>query len=137
MRKSKIPYLTEAELIPSFTIICDALRKLHKIGFVHGRVMARSMLLHADMRKGHARVVINPIFCLLKNDIDQLHNGMQKSVKKAYLQSLYLAPEVLQGYALSPLSDIWSLGVTLYTLACGKFPFKNQSMILEGQLEFP
>jgi len=40
-------------------------------------------------------------------------------------ERLYLAPEVLAGNggALSTASDIYSLGVTLYTLACGSFPF--------------
>ena len=48
-----------------------------------------------------------------------------------------MPPEVLLGHTVSPQGDIWSLGVTAYVMACGRFPFANQDMIVESQLEFP
>ena len=62
--KRRIPYMTEAELIPGLIVICDALRRLHKRGFIHGNISARSILIHANMRTGKARVKLNALFCL-------------------------------------------------------------------------
>ena len=40
-------------------------------------------------------------------------------------ESLYMAPELVQGGKASSKSDMWSLGVTLFVLATGRYPFKN------------
>ena len=50
--KGKIPYLTEAELVPGLIVVCDALRRLHKRGFIHGNISARSILIHANVGTG-------------------------------------------------------------------------------------
>lgn len=43
------------------------------------------------------------------------------------LAKKYIGPEV----------DIWSMGVVLYSMVCGRFPFGNVSNIIEGQFEMP
>ena len=54
------------------------------------------------------------------------------------LNGLYKAPEVLQtdGDNVSPSSDIWSLGVSLFVLATGDFPFKTHGDVLASNLKF-
>jgi len=39
----------------------------------------------------------------------------------------YIAPELLQGNAPGPRSDIWSLGVLLYEMASGALPFQGRT----------
>ena len=59
--------------------------------------------------------------------------------------SLYFAaPELLNAKAyLGPEVDVWSFGIVLYVLVCGKVPFDDQSMpalhakIKKGQVEYP
>lgn len=48
------------------------------------------------------------------------------------LNGLYKAPEVIlsNGEDTSEASDVWSLGVTLYVLTTGEFPFKTVSEVL-------
>jgi cGMP-dependent protein kinase 1 len=57
----------------------------------------------------------------------------------------YIAPEVIAGKGYTKNSDIWSLGVLMYELLCGRLPFgQNQSdvfrvyeEILENPVVFP
>ncbi len=40
------------------------------------------------------------------------------------------------GEDCSPASDAWSLGITLFVLASGDFPFKTHSDVINGSLDF-
>ncbi|HEX6829741.1 MAG TPA: serine/threonine-protein kinase, partial [Burkholderiales bacterium] len=40
----------------------------------------------------------------------------------------YMSPEQLAGKNIEGASDLYSLGVTLYQLVCGKLPFEGESM---------
>ena len=55
---------------------------------------------------------------------------------------MYAAPEVISGIPYDLSCDIWSMGVTLYKLLCGEFPFpsnpyQSKQMILQGSFFFP
>ena len=47
--------------------------------------------------------------------------------------ALYSAPEQLQGQKVTPKSDVYSLGVTLYQAAAGNVPFLGTPMEVAGQ----
>lgn len=67
------------------------------------------------------------------------------SLLKTFCGSLYFAaPELLNAYPYcGPEIDVWSFGVVLYVLVCGKVPFDDQSMpalhakIKRGHVEYP
>jgi serine/threonine protein kinase len=39
----------------------------------------------------------------------------------------YIAPEILKEEVSGPAADLWSLGVIIYMMICGKSPFKGQN----------
>jgi serine/threonine protein kinase len=64
---------------------------------------------------------------------------------KTFCGSLYFAaPELLQARQYTgPEVDVWSFGIVLYVLVCGKVPFDDQSMpqlhakIKRGVVDYP
>jgi hypothetical protein len=67
------------------------------------------------------------------------------SLLKTFCGSLYFAaPELLNAHPyIGPEVDVWSFGIVLYVLVCGKVPFDDQSMaalhakIKRGKVEYP
>jgi len=67
------------------------------------------------------------------------------SYLSTFCGSLYFAaPELLNAKVYTgPEVDVWSFGIVLYVLVCGKVPFDDQSMpalhakIKRGQVEYP
>lgn len=68
-----------------------------------------------------------------------------RSHLSTFCGSLYFAaPELLNAKAYTgPEVDVWSFGIVLYVLVCGKVPFDDQSMpalhakIKRGHVEYP
>ena len=52
---------------------------------------------------------------------------------------LYLAPEAITSLerGIKPASEVWSLGVTLYVLATGRYPFLSKEAICETGFDWP
>lgn len=93
----------------------------------------------------------------LENIIIQEHNKVKlidfgfgvKTTKKKYHNFFcgtpsYMAPEIIQKQNyIAQYADVWSLGILLYTMLCGAFPFKavneNElySKITKGIYSFP
>ncbi|MFF2331941.1 MULTISPECIES: protein kinase [unclassified Streptomyces] len=89
--------------------VARALAELHDKSIVHRDVKPLNILLCSDGPK-----VI---------DFGISHAGDLTSTKLTLGTIAFAAPEQAEGQPSSPASDIYSLGVTLYYVACGKLPY--------------
>ncbi|KAI9713904.1 MAG: serine/threonine-protein kinase KIN2 [Bogoriella megaspora] len=103
----------------------------------------RNSIVHRDLK-------IENILISKTGDIKIIDFGLSnlfapRNHLKTFCGSLYFAaPELLQAKQYTgPEVDIWSFGIVLYVLVCGKVPFDDQSMpqlhikIKKGQVDYP
>ncbi|KAJ9151124.1 Non-specific serine/threonine protein kinase [Pleurostoma richardsiae] len=103
----------------------------------------RNSIVHRDLK-------IENILISKTGDIKIIDFGLSnlfapRGHLKTFCGSLYFAaPELLQARAYTgPEVDVWSFGIVLYVLVCGKVPFDDQSMpalhakIKKGIVDYP
>ena len=104
----------------------------------------RNSIVHRDLK-------IENILISKNNDIKIIDFGLSNLFSprgdrlKTFCGSLYFAaPELLQAQPYTgPEVDIWSFGVVIYVLVCGKVPFDDQYMptlhqkIKKGAVDYP
>ena len=103
----------------------------------------RNSIVHRDLK-------IENILISKTGDIKIIDFGLSNLFSprghlKTFCGSLYFAaPELLQAKQYTgPEVDVWSFGIVLYVLVCGKVPFDDQSMpqlhakIKKGYVEYP
>ncbi|RFU36313.1 hypothetical protein B7463_g45, partial [Scytalidium lignicola] len=103
----------------------------------------RNSIVHRDLK-------IENILISKTGDIKIIDFGLSnlfspRNHLKTFCGSLYFAaPELLQARAYTgPEVDVWSFGIVLYVLVCGKVPFDDQSMpalhakIKKGIVDYP
>ncbi|CAG9316178.1 unnamed protein product [Blepharisma stoltei] len=95
--------------------ILSTLNYCHNKGIVHGNLTPTNILFDGKNKNSVLKL----------NDFGFSWNKISKSSK---LNSMhYAAPEILQGKANSPSSDIWSLGVILYMMLTKALPFTAEN----------
>ncbi len=106
-----------ARLRAALAEVLDALDFIHGRGFVH-RDLKPSNIMVDDRR--HARIMD---FGLVKSLVDPNTLTLSGRVVGTYR---YMAPEQASGQAIDHRADLWSLGVIVYELLCGRPPFVSQ-----------
>lgn len=131
-----------------YIVAHGSLKEKHARKFARGIASAldychRNNVVHRDLK-------IENIMINQKGDIKIIDFGLSnlyspKSLLKTYCGSLYFAaPELLSAKPyIGPEVDVWSFGVVLYVLVCGKVPFDDQSVsvlhekIKKANVEYP
>lgn len=104
--------------------IADAVAAAHAIGVLHKDLKPSNALVYGEIGAWHARVVDFGSGRLL--DVERLDAAgitrvglTETRIGDPEGTLLYLAPEILEGYAPTAQSDIYSLGIMLYQLSIG------------------
>ncbi len=105
--------LPGAELAALGEEVCAGLAHAHERGIIHRDIKPHNILLDEN---GHAKVTDFGIARAL--------DTTQATRTGSFLgTALYSSPEQLQGQKVTPKSDVYSLGATLYQAATGEAPF--------------
>ncbi|KAJ1982606.1 Serine/threonine-protein kinase [Dimargaris xerosporica] len=103
----------------------------------------RNSIVHRDLKIENILISSSATIKIIDFGLSNLYS--LRSRLSTFCGSLYFAaPELLSAKAyVGPEVDIWSFGIVLYVLVCGKVPFDDQSMpalhakIKRGHVEYP
>lgn len=119
--------------LPVGEVIAVAERLLEVLAFLHDR-----QIIHRDVKpsnllideEGQIRLADLGLVRPLTEDADITRTAMTVGTPG------YMSPEQVRGEELTPASDLYSLGITLFQLLTGKVPFEGRSVfeVAERQL---
>lgn len=130
--KQENKHVTEGEAALVMRQGFSALKYLHENSICHRDIKPENFLLYKEKEPDNIKLIdFGLAKKLSENEIMSNPNGT------AY----YIAPEVLKGdYTVK--CDIWSMGVVLYIMMCGRPPFKGKTnpeiinSVLKGEYNF-
>lgn len=100
--------------------LCFALDKLHTMGIVHRDVKLENIVLDEEKYKQEG-AELRCVTKIIDFDTCELFRPGNKAFHVLGTDQ-YIAPETYAGYA-GPASDMWAVGVIMYILLTGSFPF--------------
>lgn len=125
-----------AEVLEILEPVCSALESAHSQGIVHRDLKASN--IHIATR-GDARVIKLLDFGIAKLMHPDAADAGLTVVGTRLGTSYTMAPEQIRGNGVDPRTDIYALGVVLYHLLTGQYPFRAETMtdIERQHLEAP
>lgn len=104
--------------------ICDALNHAHKRDIIHRDLKPGNIIIEDDGKGCDVVKIVD--FGLAK-----MGEGSERLTKAGELwgSSFYMSPEQCSGEESDARSDIYSFGILIYYMLCGKLPFRGNSFM--------
>jgi serine/threonine protein kinase len=107
--------------------LCQGLQAIHEAGIIHRDFKSPNVMLatHQGAHRGTPRAVVMDLGLARQDDAekpDKERNAM--TLRGAVMGTPnYMAPEQIEGGAVTPATDIYAFGVVLFEMVTGKLPF--------------
>jgi serine/threonine-protein kinase len=122
--KDLVPYTKQPNLLPLPKVLGIVARVADALGYAHGL-----NVVHRDIKP--ANIMYDPESDAVKVTdfgIARITDSSRTKTGMVLGTPSYMSPEQLAGTRIEGHSDLFSLGVSLYQLVCGKLPFEGESM---------
>jgi len=118
--------ITEEKLIPLFSKVLSAIEYAHSKAVIHRDIKPANIIITPE---GNVKVID---FGIAKND-DEDHGLTKTGVQVGTVS--YMSPEQVNAEKVDFLTDIYSLGVTLFQMAVGQSPYIGSTNAFKIQLK--
>jgi serine/threonine-protein kinase len=122
--KDLVPYTKPGNLMPLPKVMSIVARVAEALSYAH-----ENNVVHRDIKP--ANVMYEPESDQAKVTdfgIARITDSSKTKTGMVLGTPSYMSPEQLAGKKIDGRSDLFSLGVTLYQMSCGKLPFEGDSM---------
>jgi len=122
--------LSEQEALPIIRQVAKALQHAHERGFIHRDIKPKNIMI---AKNGDVKLADLGLARALDD-----RQAAEAEAGRAYGTPYYISPEQIRGKKnITPATDIYGLGATLYHMVTGKVPFpgKNPSDVMHRHLK--
>lgn len=120
-----VPFTKPGQLLPVPQVVSILARVADALAYAHG-----NNVVHRDIKP--ANVMYEPASDQVKVTdfgVARLTDASKTKTGMVLGTPSYMSPEQLTGKKVDGHSDLFSLGVTLYQMLCGRLPFVGESMV--------
>ena len=118
-----VPYTKKGKLLPLPTVLKITAKVAEALQYAHDHGV-----IHRDIKPANIMILKNKTVKVTDFGIAHINDSSKTKAGVVLGTPSYMSPEQLSGKTLDGRSDLFSLGVMLYELACGERPFRAESI---------
>jgi serine/threonine protein kinase/CheY-like chemotaxis protein/Tfp pilus assembly protein PilF len=122
--------LSTTQILPPIRQMAAGLAAAHRVGVVHRDFKSQNvMLVNPTSAEGESRAVVTDFGLAMRSAHDE-NTGLSLSLStegEIAGTPAYMAPEQVEGGPVTPATDVYALGVVLYEMVTGTWPFVGEN----------